>query len=53
MEYVFFAIGVFGLSFTASVVWHLLTDEDCNHTDVGQSGECQRCGANIEIGGSE
>lgn len=73
MEYIFFAIGVFGLAWTGSVCWHLLTDDDvfelvefasdfdyvrcslvdCHHPDVGQSGECERCGANIEIGVSE
>lgn len=56
----FAAIGGYCVGRVAGIVWHLLTVSDqcgescdCHHPDVGQSGECERCGANIEIGGSE
>lgn len=53
LEIGFVTIGGCCVGWIAGIVWHLLTDEDCHHPDVGQSGECQSSGANIEIGGSE
>ena len=53
MDYAILLLGLIGLAWCGDTAWHLLTDDDCNHPDVGQSGECERCGANIEIGGSE
>lgn len=53
MEFVFLTIGLLTVATCGSIVWHLLVDDDCPHPNVGQYGECQDCGATIEIGGSE
>lgn len=53
MEFVFLCLGTVSLAFCGNVTWHLLTDDDCTHPDIGQSGECEQCGERIEIGGSE